>query len=93
MWLCESVTCAMKVAVPLASGVPDRTPAADRLRLMAVSCVPPAVTAQLVYVPEPPVAASGCEYARLMVPDGRVVEVVMLSVGLTVKLVDAVAAM
>ena len=49
------------VALPLVVGVPERTPPVERLRLRGVSCVPPAVTVQVVYVPEPPVAASGCE--------------------------------
>ena len=56
----ESVTFAVKLAVPPALGVvPERTPLPDRLRPTALRLLAPAVTVQ-AYPPDPPVAASVC---------------------------------
>jgi hypothetical protein len=47
VWLSESVTCTVKFAVPVVAGVPERTPAVDRLRLSGVKVPPPEVTIQV----------------------------------------------
>ena len=43
VWLCESVTVTLKVALPVDKGVPATTPAAFRVRLMAARAVVPAL--------------------------------------------------
>ena len=61
----ESVTAAVKLNVPVAAGVPERTP------LLAKVTPPgsdPADTLQLYPVPVPPAAVSVAEYETLTVP-------------------------
>jgi hypothetical protein len=59
----ESVTLTVKLGVPVAFGVPERVPPADRLRFTAARLLAPEVTVHVYPVPDPPVAASVCEYA------------------------------
>jgi hypothetical protein len=61
--LAESVTLTVKLGVPVAFGVPERTPAADKLKLTAVRVFAPEVIVHVYPVPDPPVAASVCAYA------------------------------
>ena len=61
--LAESVTFTLKLGLPVAVGVPVRTPPADKLKLTAVKVFAPEVIAHVYPVPDPPVAASVCEYA------------------------------
>jgi hypothetical protein len=74
----ESVTLTVKLGVPVAFGVPERTPAADKLKLTAARLLAPEVTVHVYPVPDPPVAASVCAYAVPTMPAGRVAPVVML---------------
>jgi hypothetical protein len=59
----ESVTLTVKLGVPVAFGVPARTPPADKLKLTAVRVLAPEVIVHVYPEPDPPVAASVCEYA------------------------------
>ena len=81
VWLAESVTCTVKLALPFAVGVPVRTPALERLRFSGVSVLPPAVTVHVYPVPEPPVAANVCEYALFATPVFSGLVVVIDNVG------------
>jgi hypothetical protein len=50
----ESVTLTVKLALPAAGVVPDKTPPFDRLNPMVVNCPLPEVTVHVRPLPEPP---------------------------------------
>ena len=57
----ESVTLAVKVAVPATGVAPERTPPLERLRPTVVRLLAPDVTDQEIPDPVPPAEASVCE--------------------------------
>ena len=61
VWLAESVTVLVKVAVPRVGDAPETTPPLDRLSPTAARLVVPAGLVDQVSLPEPPVAASVAE--------------------------------
>jgi hypothetical protein len=61
--LAESMTFAVKVAVPAIGVVPDSTPVLDRVNPIAVKLLAPEVMLQVRPVPVPPAAVSVSVYA------------------------------
>jgi hypothetical protein len=57
VWLVESVTVAVKAAVPRVGEAPETIPPPDRLKPMAARLFVPAGLVDQVLPPEPPVAA------------------------------------
>jgi len=57
----ESVTLAVKLALPAVGVAPDRTPLLDKLRPIVVRLLPPEVTVQVSPEPVPPELAKVCE--------------------------------
>ena len=78
VWLAESVTVAVKFAVPRVGDAPATRPPAEKLRPIPARLVVPAESVdQILPVPVPPVAVNCCEYATLSVPvfSGLAVEI------------------
>jgi len=75
----ESVTWTVKLKVPVAVGVPARTPPLARVRPPGNA---PADTVQAYPVPVPPVANSVAEYDTVIVPPARDVVVTVNGGGL-----------
>jgi hypothetical protein len=79
----ESVTAAVKLKVPAAAGVPERTPVLAKV--IPPGSVP-ADTLQAYPLPVPPVAVSVAEYDSATVPPVR--EVVVMASGDEVEVED-----
>jgi hypothetical protein len=87
----ESVTLAVKVAVPATGVAPVSTPPLDRLNPTLVKLLAPEVTDQVSPVPVPPEVVSASEYATPAVPAGSGLEDVIISPALIVTLSVLVA--